>query len=38
MGKIFQAPNGEKLEARDEVQEVAFKNAGLVEVKEDKKK
>lgn len=38
MGKVFQAENGEKLEARDEVQEAAFKNAGLVEVKAEKKK
>ena len=38
MSKIFVAPNGEKLEARDEVQEAAFKNAGLVEEKPEKKK
>lgn len=31
MGKIFVAENGEKLEARDEIQEVAFLNAGLKE-------
>lgn len=37
MGKIFVAENGEKLEARDEIQEEAFKNAGLVEVPEKKK-
>jgi hypothetical protein len=38
MGKIFVAENGEKLEARDEVQEVAFRNAGLKEVEDTKKK
>lgn len=38
--KVFQAENGEKIIAIDEVQEAAFKNAGLVEVeeKETKKK
>jgi hypothetical protein len=35
MGKVFIAKNGEKLEARDEIQEAAFINAGL---KEDTKK
>ena len=35
MSKVFVAENGEKLIARDEVQEAAFKNAGL---KEEKKK
>lgn len=38
MGKIFVAENGEKLEARDEVQEAAFRNSGLKEVVEPKKK
>jgi hypothetical protein len=37
MGKIFVAENGEKLEARDEIMEVAFRNAGLKEVTEKKK-
>lgn len=36
MGKVFIAPNGEKLEARDEIQEAAFKNAGLEEEKKKK--
>lgn len=41
--KVFKAENGEKIIALDEIQEAAFKNAGLVEVeeveeKEDKKK
>jgi hypothetical protein len=37
MVKIFVAENGEKLEARDEIQEAAFANAGLKEVPEKKK-
>jgi hypothetical protein len=37
MGKIFVAENGEKLEARDEVQETAFRNAGLKEETPKKK-
>lgn len=37
MGKVFIAENGKKIEARDEVQEAAFKNAGLKE-EESKKK
>lgn len=31
MTKVFVAENGEKLVARDEVQEAAFKKAGLKE-------
>lgn len=38
MGKIFVAENGEKLEARDELQESAFINVGLKEVTEEKPK
>jgi hypothetical protein len=37
MGKIFIAENGTKLEALDETQEAAFKNAGLKEVENKKK-
>lgn len=37
MGKIFVAENGEKLEARDEIQEAAFKQAGLKEIESKKK-
>jgi hypothetical protein len=36
MNKVFIAKNGEKLVARDELQEVAFQQAGLVEVEEEK--
>ncbi len=36
MEKVFVAENGEKLIAKDEIQEAAFKNAGLRE--ETKKK
>lgn len=38
MGKVFVAENGEKLEARDEVQEAAFEKAGLKELEENDKK
>jgi hypothetical protein len=38
MSKVFVAKNGEKLVARDELQEVAFKKAGLEEVEEEVKK
>jgi hypothetical protein len=37
MGRIFVAENGEKLEARDDIQAVAFELAGLKEVIEKKK-
>lgn len=37
MTKVFVAENGQDIVARDEVQEAAFKNAGLKE-KETKKK
>lgn len=33
MEKVFVAENGEKIIARDEVQAIAFKNAGLKEEK-----
>ncbi len=36
--KVFVAENGQQIVARDEVQEAAFRNAGLKEVKETKKK
>jgi hypothetical protein len=36
MTKIFVAENGEKIVARDEVQEAAFKKAGFTEVKATK--
>lgn len=36
MSKVFVSEKGEKLVARDEIQEAAFKNAGLKE--ESKKK
>jgi hypothetical protein len=39
MSKVFVAENGEKLVARDDIQEAAFLKAGLKEeVEEDKKK
>jgi hypothetical protein len=38
MGKIFIAENGIKIEAIGEAQESAFKNAGLKEVPDTKKK
>lgn len=38
MSKVFVAPNGEELIARDEIQEAAFKQAGLEEKAETKKK
>lgn len=38
MSKVFVAENGEKLIARDEIQEAAFRKAGLREEKADKKK
>jgi hypothetical protein len=37
MAKVFVAENGEKVIAINEIQEEAFKNAGLVEEKEGKK-
>lgn len=36
--KVFEAKNGEKVVAINDIQEEAFKNAGLKEVKEAKKK
>lgn len=38
MEKVFVSENGEKLVARDEVQEAAFKKAGLKEEKATAKK
>lgn len=38
MSKVFQAENGQTVIARDEIQEAAFRNAGLKEVKDTKKK
>lgn len=37
MSKVFVAENGQELIAKDEVQEAAFRNAGLKEKPEKKK-